>query len=62
MKTRVSLKFFFNDSRFSYNRNILCLVSSRARFQPRPWHDARAIARARAITRANQEKGSLGGR
>ena len=28
----------------------------------RPWHDARAIARARAITRANQEKGSLGGR
>ena len=28
----------------------------------RPWHDARAIARARAITRASQEKGSLGGR
>ena len=28
----------------------------------RPWHDAQAIARARAITRANQEKGGLGGR
>ena len=28
----------------------------------RPWHDARAIARTRAITRANQEKGGLGGR
>ena len=28
----------------------------------RPWHDVRAIARARAITRANEEKGSLGGR
>ena len=28
----------------------------------RPWHDARAIARARAITRANQEKGGLRGR
>ena len=27
----------------------------------RPWHDAQAIARARAITRANQEKGSLRG-
>ena len=30
--------------------------------QGRPWHDARAIARARAITRANQEKGGLRGR
>ena len=28
----------------------------------RPWHDARAIARARAVTRANQEKGGLRGR
>ena len=27
----------------------------------RPWHDMRAIARACAITCANQEKGSLGG-
>ena len=25
----------------------------------RPWHDTRAIAHARAITRANQEKGGL---
>ena len=32
----------------------------RARF--RPWHDAQAIVRARAITRANQEKRGLGGR
>ena len=28
----------------------------------RPWHDARAIARARAVTRANQEKRGLRGR
>ena len=28
----------------------------------RPWHDALAIARARSVTRANQEKGGLGGR
>ena len=27
----------------------------------RPWHDSRAIARARAITSANQEKGGLTG-
>ena len=26
----------------------------------RPWHDARAIAHARATTRANQEKGGWG--
>ena len=32
-----------------------------ALYFPRPGHDARAIARARAITHANQEKGSLGG-
>ena len=25
----------------------------------RPWHDTRAIAHARAITRANQEKGGF---
>ena len=31
-------------------------------YSNRPWHDARAIARARAITRANEEKGSLGSR
>ena len=28
----------------------------------RPWHDAQAIAHTRAVTRANQEKGGLGGR
>ena len=28
----------------------------------RPWYDARAIARARAITRGNKEKGGLGRR
>ena len=28
----------------------------------RPWHDVWAIARAHAVTRANQEKGGLGGR
>ena len=28
----------------------------------RPWHDMCAIARAHAVTRANQEKGGLGGR
>ena len=28
----------------------------------RHWHEARAIARARAVTRANEEKGGLGGR
>ena len=28
----------------------------------RPWHDARAIAHPRTVTRANQEKGGLGGR
>ena len=27
----------------------------------RPWHDARAIAHARAVTLENQEKVSLGG-
>ena len=27
----------------------------------RPWHDTRAIARADAVTHANQEKGGLGG-
>ena len=27
----------------------------------RPWHDVQAIALARAITRANQEKGGLAG-
>ena len=27
----------------------------------RPWHDVQAIACARAITRANQEKGGLAG-
>ena len=26
----------------------------------RPWHDMQVIARARAVTRANQEKGGLG--
>ena len=29
--------------------------------QIRPWHDAWAIARALAVTNANQEKGGLGG-
>ena len=28
----------------------------------RPWHDMQAIAHARAVTRANQEKGGLGRR
>ena len=28
----------------------------------RHWHEARAIARARAVTRANEEKGGLDGR
>ena len=27
----------------------------------RPWHDMRVIARAHAVTHANQEKGGLGG-
>ena len=30
--------------------------------QFRSWHDAQAIARAHAITHANQEKGGLRGR
>ena len=30
--------------------------------RPRPWHDAQAIAHARAVTHANQEKGGFGGR
>ena len=28
----------------------------------RPWHDSRAIAHTRAITRGNQENGGLDGR
>ena len=28
----------------------------------RPWHDTRVIAHAHAVTRANKEKGGLGGR
>ena len=49
--------FDFNFNEFFCNHFFFKLSSGRSR----PWHDARAIAHARAITCANQEKGSLGG-
>ena len=46
-----------------YNKLSLDLCTMQQNVIPnRLWHDARAIARARGITRANKGKGGLGGR
>ena len=37
-------------------------ILKREHVESRPWHDARAIARTHASTRANQEKEGLRGR
>ena len=57
------------NSAFCINWEIECRSGSWGRSEPyplptgsniRPWYDAQAIARAHAITCANEEKGSLG--
>ena len=54
MKKRIDMDYIMRDKKIQWWENIGCIIT--------PWHEAQAIARARAFTRANQEKGGLGER
>ena len=52
MKKRIDMDYIMRDKKTQWWENIGYIIT--------PLHDAQAIARAHAFTRANQEKGGLG--